>query len=388
MMNITKAMPEDWIPSSAAGNGSVAPHPFEIVWPESSVSKTQQSQERSTGKVINAQIDALSWEFAIARLLGWARMRESRYVTICNVHVVVSASQDASYRDVINGSDMATPDGAPVAWMLRQQGYAGQPRISGPDLMWELCERAADEGMPVYCYGSTESTLVQLQRRLGTAFPTLKMTMESPPFRTLSAEEDAIAVARINASGAGFVFVGLGCPKQERWIAAHRGRINAVMIGVGAAFDFHAGTSQRAPVWMRDNGLEWLHRLVSEPGRLWKRYLITNTLFILGAARQLIGGHSMRLRTGARAFAPASPLAKQTTSAKILYAEPATEQAAKVGEVSYTRGSIGHAEQEFNGAIANYKSAGGDLDEREKNKSENAVGEVHRIGKQQTKHAA
>lgn len=243
---------------------------------------------RSTGWVLGAQIDAVSWENAMNRLLGWAHARESRYVTICNVHVVVSASRDASYREVINGSDMATPDGAPVAWMLRRQGFPGQARISGPDLMWALCERAANEGVPIYCYGSTEATLGLLKGRLPAAFPNLQMTMESPPFRALTMEEDAAAVARINDSGAGIMFVGLGCPKQERWMAEHRGRVNAVMIGVGAAFDFHAGTVQRAPVWMRDNGLEWLHRLVSEPRRLWKRYLVTNTLFILGAALQLL----------------------------------------------------------------------------------------------------
>ena len=245
---------------------------------------------RSAGNVLGAQIDALSWEAALERLLSWAHARESRYVTICNVHVVVSASRDAAYREVINGSDMATPDGAPVAWMLRRQGFAGQTRISGPDLMWVLCERAASENLPIYCYGSTDATLALLEARLRVAFRGLQNTMESPPFRVLTAEEDAAAVERINASGAGIVFVGLGCPKQERWMADHRGGVNAVMIGVGAAFDFHAGTVQRAPGWMRDNGLEWLHRLASEPGRLWKRYLVTNTLFILGAARQLFSG--------------------------------------------------------------------------------------------------
>lgn len=252
---------------------------------------------RRTGEVLGAQIDALSWNDAMARLLGWARARESRYVTICNVHVVVSASRDAAYRDIINGSDMATPDGAPVAWMLRRHGHTDQSRISGPDLMWALCERAAAEGLPVYCYGSTEPTLALLEARLRAAFPALSMTMESPPFRALSADEDTAAVARINASGAGIVFVGLGCPKQERWMAEHRGRdaldgsplrVKAVMIGVGAAFDFHAGTVRRAPAWMREHGLEWLHRLLSEPRRLWKRYLVTNTLFIMGAARQLL----------------------------------------------------------------------------------------------------
>ncbi len=249
---------------------------------------TVSSNARSTASVLGANIDAMSWDTALARVLGWAHARESRYVAICNAHVVVSASRDSAYCQVINAADMATPDGAPVAWMLRKQGFVGQPRISGPDLMWTLCERAEREQIGVYCFGSKESTLLLLQARLQKSFPALRSTMESPPFRSQSAEEDAAVVERINASGAGIVFVGLGCPKQERWMAEHRGRVNAVMLGVGAAFDFHAGTVARAPDWMRNNGLEWLHRFASEPRRLWRRYLVTNTLFVLGAARQLL----------------------------------------------------------------------------------------------------
>jgi len=249
---------------------------------------------RRVGDVLGAQVDVLAWDVALERLLGWARARESRYVTICNVHVVVSAARDAAYRDIINGSDMAAPDGAPVAWMLRRLGFAGQPRISGPDLMWALCERCAVEGLPMYCYGAAPATLALLEARLRAAFPALRMAMESPPFRALTPQEDAAAVERINASGAGIVFVGLGCPKQERWMADHRGRVQAVMIGVGAAFDFHAGTVRRAPLWMQRRGLEWLHRLASEPRRLWRRYLVTNTLFVWWAGRQLLRGMSGR----------------------------------------------------------------------------------------------
>ena len=139
--------------------------------------------------------------------------------------------------------------------------------------------------------GSSDATLTLLSERLRAAFPGLRVAgTHSPPFRALTAEEDAESVARINASGAGVVFVSLGCPKQEKWMAAHRGRIRAVMFGVGAAFDFHAGVINRAPLWMQRCGLEWLHRLCSEPRRLWKRYLVTNTLFILGATRQLLFG--------------------------------------------------------------------------------------------------
>lgn len=259
-----------------------------------SVRNVDDAGVRTTGSVLGAQIDALGWDAALDRLLGWARRRESRYVAICNAHVVVSASRDLAYRDVINGADMATPDGAPVAWMLRRQGFAGQPRINGPDLMWALVGRCAALGVPVYCYGGTPQTLDRLEQRLRAAFPGLVVHVESPPFRALTPQEDAEAVERINVSGAGVVFVGLGCPKQERWMAQHRGRVQAVMVGVGAAFDFHAGTVRRAPAWMQAHGLEWLHRLASEPRRLWKRYLVTNTLFVLGAGGQL-------LRTGWRA---------------------------------------------------------------------------------------
>ena len=242
-----------------------------------------------TGRVLGVQIDVLDFETTIARLLKWGRAWESRYVAICNAHVVVTASRDVAYHQVIDDADMATSDGAPVAWMLRRIGFTGQTRITGPDLMWALCERCAAEGLPVYFYGSTEKTLLALGKRLQEAFPSLMVTgMESPPFRALSAEENATAVERINASGAGIVFVGLGCPKQERWMAEHRGKVNAVMVGVGAAFDFHAGTMKRAPKWMQNAGLEWLYRLASEPRRLWKRYLVTNTIFVIGVAKQLL----------------------------------------------------------------------------------------------------
>ncbi|MGC4403595.1 WecB/TagA/CpsF family glycosyltransferase [Methyloversatilis sp. MC4-4] len=244
---------------------------------------------RVTHAVLGAPIDVVSIEGAAERILAWAKAHESRYVTICNAHVVVTARQDKSYLDVIAASDMATPDGAPVAWVLRKSGYGSQRRVCGPDLMWLLCSLCGEQEVSIYGYGSTDETLGKLSERLALAFPSLKVAgLESPPFRPLSEAEDEAAVARINESGAGIVFVGLGCPKQERWMANHKGKVNAVMIGVGAAFDFHAGTVHRAPQWMQRTGLEWLHRLCSEPRRLWKRYLVTNTLFVIGALSQLL----------------------------------------------------------------------------------------------------
>lgn len=240
-------------------------------------------------RVLAAFVNTVDWSLTLGRISDWAAQRRSRYICICNVHSVVMSSWDNEFGRVVNAADMATPDGAPVAWMLRRLGFAGQQRINGPDLMWKYCEQAQARGESVFFYGSTTATLNDLRVRLMQVFPRLMVTgMVSPPFRPLSAEEDTAMVERINDSGAGVVFVSLGCPKQEIWMAEHRGRVNAVMIGVGAAFDYHAGIIKRAPVWMQNAGLEWLHRLVSEPRRLWKRYLVTNTFFVLGVGWQLL----------------------------------------------------------------------------------------------------
>ena len=238
--------------------------------------------------VLDTPIDALTWEQALARIHDWARQHQSRYVCTCNVHSVVTARSNPAFAQALNHADMTTPDGAPVAWMLRRFGAQGQQRLNGPDMMWRYCAEAVQRDESIYLYGGKPQTLEHLQTRLLQAFPGLRIAgAESPPFRELTPDEDDAIVQRINASGAGTVWVSLGCPKQELWMAAHRGRVQAVMIGVGAAFDFHAGTVTRAPLWMQHHGLEWLHRLASEPRRLWRRYLVTNPLFIVGALRQL-----------------------------------------------------------------------------------------------------
>ena len=250
--------------------------------------KQSQTEPRTLREVIGSPIDTVTWSQTLERLSGWAAAGQSRYVCICNVHSVVTARQDEVFSDVIRKADMATPDGAPVAWLMRRLGSLGQERINGPDLMWRYCAEAARRNESIYLYGGQQRTLDILQRTLLAHFPGLMIAgAYSPPFRALTPEEDTAVVEAINDSGAGTVWVSLGCPKQEKWMAEHRGRINAVMIGVGAAFDYHAGTIQRAPRWMQRNGLEWLHRLCSEPRRLWKRYLVTNTLFLYYAGRQL-----------------------------------------------------------------------------------------------------
>lgn len=232
--------------------------------------------------VLRSDIDRLTWNEAIDRLAQWAAQEESRTVCICNVHAVVTALWNPRLRDAINAADTATPDGWPVAAVLRLKGARGQRRITGPDLMDRYLEHAAREKTPVYFYGGTQEALTKLSRELASRYPALRIAgMDSPPFRPLTVAEDQAACARINASRARVVFVGLGCPKQEIWMAAHRDRIQAVTVGVGAAFDFFAGTVVRAPVAMQRLGLEWLHRLLSDPRRLWKRYLVTNSVFAM-----------------------------------------------------------------------------------------------------------
>jgi N-acetylglucosaminyldiphosphoundecaprenol N-acetyl-beta-D-mannosaminyltransferase len=239
--------------------------------------------------ILGCFINAGSWDSTINLIHRWGAARESRYVCICNVHSLVTARHEEVFRNALINADMATPDGMPVTWMLRQMGFPDQQRINGPDLMWNYCELAERMNESIFLYGSTQKTLDNLQRRLNISFPKLVIAGSySPPFRTLSSEEDAEITGRINRSGAQVVFVSLGCPKQELWMQAHRGKINAVMVGVGAAFDYHAGTIKRAPLWMQHHGLEWLHRLYSEPRRLWKRYMVTNSIFIIAAGWQLL----------------------------------------------------------------------------------------------------
>jgi N-acetylglucosaminyldiphosphoundecaprenol N-acetyl-beta-D-mannosaminyltransferase len=248
------------------------------------------AKPKEDGKMIlGCFINAGSWEHTINRIHRWSAAHESRYICICNVHSVVTARQDKVFHNALVNADMATPDGMPITWMLRQMGFPKQQRINGPDLMWNYCELAERMNEKIFLYGSTQKTLDNLQRRLSISYPKLVIAGSySPPFRTLSNEEDAEITERINNSGANVVFVSLGCPKQELWMQAHRGKINAVMIGVGAAFDYHAGTIKRAPLWMQNHGLEWLHRLYSEPRRLWKRYMVTNSIFIVVAGWQLL----------------------------------------------------------------------------------------------------
>ncbi|MBV8568898.1 MAG: WecB/TagA/CpsF family glycosyltransferase [Methylobacteriaceae bacterium] len=247
------------------------------------------SPVRRREHVLGIPVDVLSWSEAVDRIFGWALRRESKTVCLCNVDSVVTARRNRAHADAINSADLVAPDGAPVAWSLRKKGHVDQERIGGPDLMWTCCLEASKAGTEMFLYGGTSTTLQSLAQKLRTEFRGINIVGAfSPPFRDLSTAEDAAIVDLINGSGARIVWVALGCPKQEAWMRAHRGRVNAVMVGVGAAFDFHAGVVKRAPLWMRRNGLEWLHRLLKDPRRLAARYFVGNSIFLIAVLLDLV----------------------------------------------------------------------------------------------------
>ena len=242
----------------------------------------------SSKYILATQVHATTYKDTTSRIIIWASNKTSCYVVAANVHVVMTAYWQLRYQQVINRAAIATPDGMPLVWALRLLGVGGQPRVYGPDLMLVLCEKAATEGIPIYLYGGTEAVLAKLQTNLKQRFPTLVIAgVHSPPFRLLTSAEESNDIDRIHDSGAGIVLVGLGCPKQEEWMARQQGLLQAVMVGVGAAFSFHSGDVSQSPRWMMKLGLEWLYRLAMEPRRLWRRYLINNPAFIVLFGLQL-----------------------------------------------------------------------------------------------------
>ena len=210
-----------------------------------------------------------------------------KYICVANVHTTVTAHDDADYLKIQNGAVMALPDGGPLSQYSREKGFKGAQRVTGPDLMKEILAMSAEKGWRNYFYGSTQETLDMLRKKIEERYPGAPIAgMMSPPFRDLTPQEDAEIVKQINATNPDFVWVGLGAPKQERWMAAHDGRVHALMVGVGAAFDYEAGNIKRAPQWMQKMNLEWLYRLMQDPKRLFKRYFETNTKFLLWKWRQ------------------------------------------------------------------------------------------------------
>jgi N-acetylglucosaminyldiphosphoundecaprenol N-acetyl-beta-D-mannosaminyltransferase len=238
--------------------------------------------------VLGSRIDVVTPELAVARILEWARDGQSRYVCFADVNLIVRAHADPEFAAIINGAALTAPDGMPLVAALRLLG-SDATRTCGPDVMPLVLAAAEREGVSVGFYGGDEATLARLHARVQAEHPALRVAyVFSPPFRALEDEEDARITRDIVASGAQIIFVGLGCPKQERWMAAHSSRIPAVLLGVGAAFDFYAGTVQRAPVWIQRIGIEWAVRLMREPSRLWRRYLLHNPRFLVLFAKQLL----------------------------------------------------------------------------------------------------
>ena len=242
-----------------------------------------------THLVTGFPISTLSFNGQVEVIMSWARARLSRVVCVSNVHMLMEGHWKRSFSDVLMNADLLTPDGMPLVWMTSLMKGRTQERVAGMELMLALCAEAEASGISLFLLGSTDEILAEIQRRFAEDFPKLKIAgIESPPFREINPMEDKETISRINASGAALVFVSLGCPKQERWMSEHRGRIKAVMVGLGGVFEVYAGSKRWAPSWMRRHGLEWLYRLKQDPRRLWRRYASTIPPFVYLALKQLI----------------------------------------------------------------------------------------------------
>lgn len=215
--------------------------------------------------------------------------RVSKYICVANVHMLVEAYQDKTFAQIVNNADLVTPDGMPLTWGLKLVHHIEQDRVAGMDLLPDLLQKAESAGINVFFYGGTQAMIDQTTVYLDKTYPDLKIAgMISPPFRVLTKEEEASMVEQINASGAQMIFVALGCPKQEKWMASMKGRIHATMIGIGGALPVMVGIQKRAPEWMQKASLEWLYRLGQEPKRLFKRYAVTNTTYLWLLAKEVV----------------------------------------------------------------------------------------------------
>lgn len=238
--------------------------------------------------VIGFPVTALPFKTQVELMVKWASKRMSKAVCVANVHMLMEAYANPSFASVLLEADLVTPDGMPLVWLMNLLGRSRQDRVAGVDILLGLCEQTSAQNVSVFFLGSKPEILQEVKAKLTRQFPGLKIAgMEPLPFRPMTPEEDAAIVQRINQSGAGIVLVSLGCPKQELWINQHKGRVQAVMVGLGGAFPVYAGIHKRAPGWIRKSGFEWLYRLLQEPGRLWKRYFTTIPPFVYLASIQL-----------------------------------------------------------------------------------------------------
>ena len=237
-----------------------------------------------TCNIMGVNLAAIDMPWLIEFTKEHIRELSGNYMCVSNVHTTVMSYDDETYCAVQNGGIMAIPDGGPLSSVGRRRGFLGMKRTTGPDYMKEILKISAQEGYRHFFYGSTEKTLYKLLRAIEKKYPDVQVAgVYSPPFRALTEQEDAGGVQMINESNADFVWIGLGAPKQERWMSEHQDVIKGFMVGVGAAFDYEAGNIDRAPNWMQKLNLEWLYRLMQEPKRLFKRYFYTNTKFIWNA---------------------------------------------------------------------------------------------------------
>lgn len=234
--------------------------------------------------ILGVNIAAIDMEWLKKYLTQNIKQLLGNYITVANVHTTVTAYKNPEYCRIQNGGLMAIPDGGPLSVVGRKRGYSNMSRTTGPDLMGEIFQISPEHGYRHYFYGATEKTLAMLGQRLKERYPGIQIVgSDSPPFRTATLSEDEETVKKINEAEPDFIWVGLGAPKQEIWMAEHQGKIHGLMIGVGAGFDYFAGNIKRAPLWMQRHNLEWLFRLMQEPTRLFSRYLYTNTKFIIEA---------------------------------------------------------------------------------------------------------
>lgn len=239
--------------------------------------------------IFGAEISVIDYATATARIIEAGRAHESFAMSALATHGLMEAVHDEDFRTIVNELDMVTPDGQPVRWAMNLLHNTDlSERVYGPDLTWKVCGAAAEAGVGLYLFGSTQETCDAFVDAIKSEWPAARIDGVQPDrFREATPEEDAEDIARINASGAGVVLVGRGCPRQERWVHAHLGKIDAAMMAVGAAFDYHAGQLKKPPALMQKYGFEWLWRLGLEPKRLYKRYAITNSQYVAELVRAL-----------------------------------------------------------------------------------------------------
>ncbi|CAA0081636.1 N-acetylglucosaminyldiphosphoundecaprenol N -acetyl-beta-D-mannosaminyltransferase [BD1-7 clade bacterium] len=241
--------------------------------------------------VITMSVNVTSLPETLEHLDTWSQDKQGRYICVSNVHMCIETWQDSTFQQQVNGADWVVPDGRPIFWAQKLLGATTAQQVRGMDLTMGICDHFENKAVNIGFYGGSETTLNTLQSVLNQQFPNLTISYaKSPPFRQLTDEEHQADLQAINDANVDILFVGLGCPKQERWMADNKAALNCTMLGVGAAFDFIAGDKKHAPNWMQQAGLEWLFRLIEEPKRLWRRYLYTNPVFIVLLIKQLILG--------------------------------------------------------------------------------------------------